>query len=135
MVVSSATFGFPVWESFFAHAQRMYLELVVLPRLLGSASTSSVPVTQCKCNAVLCKPQGFPLHWEEGRWGTEAQLASCGSTCVYRCVAVSQKLAKGARRGVCLYSKLWHLNGCHVASCGTAGSTWGRKFKLYTFQP
>lgn len=66
MVVSSATFGFPVWKSFFTLTHCMQLELAVLQSLLGSASTSSVPVTQRKCSAVLCKPQGFPLRWEEG---------------------------------------------------------------------
>lgn len=66
VVISPATFGFPAWESFFAHAQHTHLGLAALPGLLGCASTSSVPVTQHKCNAVLCKPQGFPLRCKEG---------------------------------------------------------------------
>lgn len=66
VVISPATFGFPAWESFFAHAQHTHQGLAALPSLPGCASTSSVPVTQHKCNAVLCKPQGFPLRCKEG---------------------------------------------------------------------
>lgn len=86
-----------------------------------------------RVNAVWCSvsPGGF-LCAEGGRRGAEAQLASCGSSCVYSCAAVSQV---GTGRVVCWYSKLWHLNGCHAASSGTARSMWGRWFKLSIFQP
>ena len=66
VVYCSVTSGFAVQESFFAHAQRTHLELADLPSLVGSASTSSVPVTQSKRSAMLCKPQGFPPRWKEG---------------------------------------------------------------------
>lgn len=105
--------------------------LTVLPALLGCASTSSVPVTQCKCNAVLGKPQGLSLHWKEWDGALKPSwqvLAAFTFTLV--CLWVRARSWPRECRGVgCAYSELWHLGvHCNV-TCSITGSTWGRKFK------
>lgn len=102
----------PLGVSLHAH-----LEFAVLTSLLGSASTSFMPVTQHNCRGMLCEPQGIPLHREEGDevLGPDSKWLALP--------AVTQKLAKGAQKEcvcVCVYSELWHLKWCHVAKCGTA---------------
>lgn len=75
-----------------------------------------MPVTQHNFRGVLCERQGLPLHREEG----DEVLSSDSKWLALP--AVSQKLAKGAQKGVCVcvYSELWHLKWCHVAKCGPA---------------
>lgn len=93
----------------------VHLEFEVLTSLLGSASTSFVPVTQHNCRGMLCEPQGLSLLREE-----EDEVLGPDNKWLTACYEseVGQGNTKGG--GVCVYSELWHLKWCHVAKCGTA---------------
>lgn len=107
MVVSSPTFGF--WE---------FLCTYTLSLQLGSASTSSMPVTQHNCRGILCEPQGLPVRREEGD-----EVLGPDSKCLCSRLplpAVSQNWPREHKGSVRVYSELWHLMWCHVAKCGTA---------------